>query len=86
MDGYTDWGSHYHGIENDQHEEVFGEGSPSQEDAAFIAAACNAFPALVLALEQAVARIELENEEEGNPILSAWLPEARAALALAKAL
>jgi len=39
--------------------------------------------ALVEVLEQAVARIELANNE-GTPILSAWLPDARAALATAK--
>lgn len=31
------------------------------------------------ALEAAVARVELANRE-GNPILSAWLPDAKAAL------
>ena len=31
-------------------------------------------------LELAVSRVELANAE-GNPILSAWLPEAKAALA-----
>jgi hypothetical protein len=36
--------------------------------------------ALRAALEAAVARVELANSE-GNPILSAWLPDARAALA-----
>jgi hypothetical protein len=35
--------------------------------------------ALRVALEAAVARVELANSE-GNPILSAWLPDARAAL------
>jgi len=35
--------------------------------------------ALVLALRQAVLRVEMENSQ-GNPILSAWLPDARAAL------
>lgn len=35
---------------------------------------------LVLLLKEAIARIELDNKE-GNPILSAWLPDAKAALA-----
>lgn len=42
-----------------------------------------AFDAMREALEQAIARVELANRE-GHPILSAWLPDARAALALAK--
>jgi len=46
--------------------------------ASLIAAA----PDLLLSLQQAVARVELANDE-GNPILSAWLPEARKAIALA---
>ena len=48
-------------------------------DVALIAAA----PDLLAALEQAVARLQIANEE-GSPILSAWLPEARAAIARAK--
>ena len=35
---------------------------------------------LVLLLKEAVARVEIANKE-GDPILSAWLPEAKAALA-----
>lgn len=42
-----------------------------------------AAPDLLHELESAVARIELANAE-GNPILSAWLPSARAAIAAAK--
>lgn len=42
--------------------------------------AAHAAPKLLEALEAAVARIELANTE-GNPILSAWLPSARAAIA-----
>lgn len=38
---------------------------------------------LLTELEAAVARIELANKE-GNPIMSAWLPSARAAIAKAK--
>lgn len=41
-----------------------------------------AAPALVLALQFAIARVELANTE-GDPILSAWLPEAREAVATA---
>ncbi len=40
-------------------------------------------PDLQAALEQAIARVRLANAE-GNPILSAWLPEAEAAIAKAK--
>ena len=39
--------------------------------------------ALLEALETAVARIELANQQ-GDPILSAWLPGARAAITEAK--
>lgn len=39
--------------------------------------------ALLLALEQAVARVEIANAE-GDHILSAWLPEAKAAIAAAR--
>jgi len=42
-----------------------------------------AAPDLLVVLEHAVARAEVANAE-GNPILSAWLPDARAALAKAK--
>lgn len=35
-------------------------------------------------LRAAIARVQLANEE-GNPILSAWLPDARAAIAAAEA-
>ena len=45
--------------------------------------AVNSFDAMREALEQAIARIEVANQE-GNPIMSAWLPDAKAALALAK--
>ena len=38
---------------------------------------------MVLALRQAVLRVEMENSQ-GNPILSAWLPGARAAIAKAE--
>lgn len=61
---------------------VFGGGisrATMEANTRLIAAA----PELLEALEQAVARVELENSE-GNPLLSAWLPEARAALAKAK--
>lgn len=43
----------------------------------------NSHDALVDALIQAIARVQLANEE-GNTILSAWLPVARAALKLAE--
>jgi len=39
---------------------------------------------LLLVLEQAAARIEIANAE-GNPILSAWLPEATSTIAKVKA-
>lgn len=41
-------------------------------------------PDLLDALQAAVARIEIANRE-GDPILSAWLPQARAAIARATA-
>jgi hypothetical protein len=41
-----------------------------------------AFPAMLAALQEAVARVELANSE-GDSILSAWLHDARAAIALA---
>lgn len=50
-----------------------------QSDAPLLAAA----PLLLASVTFAVARIELANNE-GNPILSAWLPEARAAIANAR--
>ena len=37
---------------------------------------------LLLALKAAIRRVEIANAE-GNPILSAWLPDARAAIARA---
>lgn len=51
--------------------------------AALIVSAVNSYDAMREALEQAIARIEVANQE-GNPIMSAWLPDAKAALALAK--
>lgn len=42
-----------------------------------------AAPDLLLELETVVLRIELANAE-GNPILSAWLPDAKKAIAKAK--
>ena len=42
-----------------------------------------AAPDILDALRAAVARVELANRE-GNPILSAWLPGARAAIAKAE--
>jgi hypothetical protein len=50
-----------------------------EQDARLIAAA----PDLLAALRMAVARIEVANAE-GNPILSAWLADARAAIARAE--
>lgn len=40
---------------------------------------------LLAALEAAVARVELAVREEQRPIMVAWLPSARAAIAKAKA-
>jgi hypothetical protein len=48
------------------------------EDARLMAAA----PDMLAALQFAVGRVELANAE-GNPILSAWLTDARAAIARA---
>ena len=42
-----------------------------------------AAPALLAALEAAVLRVEMANKD-GDPILSAWLPDARAAVAAAQ--
>lgn len=56
----------------------------AEENAAFIVRACNAHDDLVAALQAAVARVEIANAE-GDPIMSAWLPDARAALAKAVA-
>ena len=49
-----------------------------EENAQLFAAA----PALLEALQVAILRVELANKE-GDPILSAWLPEARQAIAQA---
>jgi hypothetical protein len=43
----------------------------------------SAAPELLDLLEAAVARVQIANEE-GNPILSAWLPDALSALCKAK--
>ena len=53
--------------------------SEKQANAHLIAAA----PELLDLLEAAVARVQIANEE-GNPILSAWLPDALSALRKAK--
>ena len=55
----------------------------TEANAAFIVRACNAHDALTHYVELAVGRVELANAE-GDPILSAWLPGARAALAKAQ--
>lgn len=47
-----------------------------------LALSAHAAPAMLAALQMAVLRIELANSE-GNPILSAWLPDALAAIAAA---
>lgn len=54
-----------------------------RDNAVLIVRAVNSFDAMREALEAAVARVELANAE-GNSIMSAWLPEAKAALALTK--
>lgn len=54
-----------------------------EANGALIVRAVNSHDAMREALEQAIARIEVANQE-GNPIMSAWLPDAKAALALAK--
>lgn len=53
------------------------------KDAEFIARACLRHAELLECLEAAVARVELANKEE-DPILSAWLPDAKRAIAKAK--
>jgi len=53
--------------------------SEEEANAHLIAAA----PELLDLLEAAVARVQIANEE-GNPILSAWLPDALSALRKAK--
>jgi len=55
-----------------------GATDQNKANARLIAAA----PALLEALQVAVLRVELANKE-GDPILSAWLPEARQAIAQA---
>jgi hypothetical protein len=54
------------------------DGPDAQDNALLMAAA----PDLLAALQFAVSRVELANAE-GNPILSAWLSDARAAIARA---
>jgi hypothetical protein len=57
-------------------------GIPDHErhaNAALICTAVNSHDWLVLLMQQAVARVELANAE-GDPILSAWLLEAKSAL------
>ena len=55
----------------------------AQANARFIVTACNCHDELLDSLCAAVARIELANQE-GESILSAWLPDAKAAIAKAK--
>ena len=50
-------------------------------DAPAIVRALEAHQPLMDVLEPAIRRVEMENAED-NPILSAWLPDARAAFAL----
>jgi hypothetical protein len=54
----------------------------ARANADLIVRAVNSHGAMREALAAAVARVELANAE-GNPILSAWLSDAKAALALA---
>ena len=61
-----------------------------QEERDAIVAAVNAHNEMLsclesatLCLKQAIARVEMENAE-GNPILSAWLADARSAIAEAE--
>lgn len=53
-------------------------GPDSRKHGVLIASA----PDLLETLQAAVLRVELANKE-GNPILSAWLPDAKAAIAAA---
>jgi hypothetical protein len=55
-----------------------------QAEAEAMAKKIAALPDLIEQLQFAVARIELANSE-GSPILSAWLPSAKAVLAAAGA-
>lgn len=50
-----------------------------KENAEFIVKACNSHQNLIETLKAAILRVELENEE-GNPIMSAWLPDAKSVL------
>lgn len=59
-----------------------GSRTTEKEIAELIVRAVNSFDAMREALASAVARIELANVE-GNPIMSAWLSDAKAALSLA---
>jgi hypothetical protein len=55
---------------------------PDRATADLIVRTFNSHDAMREALTAAVARVELANAE-GNPIMSAWLSDAKAALALA---
>lgn len=56
---------------------------PSEAEALANVALASAAPDLLEELKTAVARVEIANAE-GNPILSAWLPGARLAIAKAE--
>jgi len=62
-------------------------GTPTSKEvaanAALIDRAVNCHEDLVAILEAFVARVEIANKE-GDPIMSAWLPDARAAIARAR--
>ena len=67
---------------NRQHVEIAG-GVFTPIELSEAAVALKAFPAMLECLELAVLRVKLANSE-GDPILSAWLPDAIAALEQAK--
>jgi len=70
---------HEHAQYNDEESYHNGEGLAAEtcEDAADLIAE------LLPVLEAAISRVQLANEE-GNPILSAWLPDALSTLRKAK--
>jgi len=82
------WGINFNGKCTWTIEQIGGDGqhigkAERQQDARFIVTACNCHEELLACLKLAVARIELANAE-GNNIMSAWLPDAKAVIAKAE--